>query len=57
MLSPLDFAFWQAVLPPICVLTLPIAVITSASILRSAAAGTVIYLLIFIAELIKMPTL
>ena len=28
MLSPLDLAFWQAALPPICVLALPIAIVT-----------------------------
>ena len=56
MSSIAELSFWQVVIPPICVLTLPITLITGASILRSAAASTVIYLLIFIAELVKLPT-
>ena len=52
-----NISFWQVVIPPICVLTLPIALITGASILRAAAAGTVIYLIIFLAELVKVPSL
>ncbi len=51
MLSPLDLAFWQAALPPICVLALPIAIITGASILRSVAAGAIVYFLIVIVNL------
>ena len=51
MLSPLDLAFWQVALPPICVLTLPIAVVTGASIIRSFAASSIVYFLIVIVNL------
>ena len=51
MLTPLDLAFWQLVLPPICVLTLPITIVTGASILRSIAASAIVYFLIVIVNL------
>ena len=51
MLSPLDLAFWQAALPPLCVLALPIALVTGASILRSVAAAAIVYFLIVIVNL------
>ena len=54
MSSIADLSFWQIVIPPICVLSIPIALITKASILRSLGAGTVIYIIIFIAELVKI---
>ena len=51
MLSPLDLSFWQAALPPICVLALPIAIVTGSSILRSVAAAAIVYFLIVIVNI------
>ena len=43
MLSLTDIAFWQAVLTPICLLTLPITIVSGASIPRSFLTSAVVY--------------
>ena len=51
MLSSLDLDFWKAAIPVICVLSLPISLITGSSVLRSFAAAIVVYLLIVVTKL------
>ena len=46
MLSPTDIVFWQTVLTPICLLTLPITIVSGASIPRSFLTAAVIYAII-----------
>lgn len=46
MLSPTDIMFWQAVLPPICLLTIPIILVSGAPLWRSFLTASVIYILL-----------
>jgi len=46
MLSPLDIMFWQAALSSICILTVPIAIVSGAPVWRSFLTAAVVYLLI-----------
>jgi len=55
MLSPLDIIFWQTALPAICMLTLPIALVSGAPIWRSFLASAVVYLLITLLSACNIP--
>jgi hypothetical protein len=46
MLSPFEFSFWQAAIPPICMLTIPIMITSGASIWRAFLTSSVVYLII-----------
>ena len=46
MLSPTDIMFWQSVLPPVCLLTVPIALVSGAPLWRSFLTAAVVYTLI-----------
>ena len=43
MLSPIDIMFWQAALSSICILTVPIAIVSGAPVWRSFLTATVVY--------------
>lgn len=46
-----DISFWYAVLPSVCMLTLPIVVIGGVSVLRSFLAAVVIYFLVVVFDI------
>ena len=46
MLSPFEFAFWQAAIPPICMLTIPIMITSGTSVWRAFLTSSVVYLII-----------
>lgn len=52
MLPLLEPTFWLQSIPSICIITLPIAVVTSLPVWRSALTGIITYL--FIAQLASL---
>lgn len=51
MLSSIDLMTIKAALPAVCVLSLPIALITGSSVFRSFAAAAIVYILIVVVKL------